>query len=96
MRYSISDTAQWGDFVSGPRVVNDQVKQEMKRILNDIQEGTFAKGWIAENEANRPVFNAINEKENRHQIEEVGRELRKMMPFVNKEKQREVAASAKN
>ncbi|WP_210366714.1 ketol-acid reductoisomerase [Bacillus sp. REN3] len=96
MRYSISDTAQWGDFVSGPRVVNEQVKDEMKKVLEDIQEGNFAKGWISENEAGRPVFNAINEKENRHQIEVVGRELRKMMPFVNKEKQREVATSAKN
>lgn len=96
MRYSISDTAQWGDFVSGPRIVNDQVKQEMKLVLKDIQEGKFAQGWIAENEANRPVFNAINEKENRHQIEEVGRELRRMMPFVNNKKQKEVAASAKN
>lgn len=96
MRYSISDTAQWGDFVSGPRVVNDQVKQEMKSVLKDIQDGKFAEGWIAENKASRPVFNAINEKENRHQIEVVGRELRKMMPFVNKQKQREVAASAKN
>lgn len=97
MRYSISDTAQWGDFVSGPRIVNDQVKQEMKEVLKDIQEGKFAEGWIAENKANRPVFNAINEKENAHQIEEVGRELRRMMPFVSKQqKQREVAASAKN
>lgn len=96
MRYSISDTAQWGDFVSGPRVVNEQVKQEMKNVLKDIQEGKFAEGWIAENKASRPVFNAINDQENRHQIEVVGRELRKMMPFVNKQKQREVAASAKN
>jgi ketol-acid reductoisomerase len=96
MRYSISDTAQWGDFVSGPRVVNGQVKQEMKMVLKDIQEGKFAEGWIAENKAGRPVFNAVNEKENQHPIEEVGRELRKMMPFVNKQKQREVAASAKN
>jgi ketol-acid reductoisomerase len=96
MRYSISDTAQWGDFVSGPRVVNAAVKEEMKKVLADIQNGKFAEGWIAENEAGRPDFNAINEKENRHQIEEVGRELRSMMPFVNKHKQREVAASAKN
>ncbi|EIJ79078.1 ketol-acid reductoisomerase [Bacillus methanolicus PB1] len=96
MRYSISDTAQWGDFVSGPRVVNDQVKQEMKAVLKDIQEGKFAKGWILENQANRPVFNAINEREKEHPIEKVGRELRKMMPFVNKDKQKEVVASAKN
>ncbi|WP_174729746.1 ketol-acid reductoisomerase [Mesobacillus harenae] len=96
MRYSISDTAQWGDFVSGPRVVNDSVKQEMKAILKDIQEGKFAKGWILENQANRPVFNAINERESLHQIEVVGKELRKMMPFVNKDKQKEVVAGAKS
>ncbi|MDE3839812.1 ketol-acid reductoisomerase [Bacillus methanolicus] len=96
MRYSISDTAQWGDFVSGPRVINDQVKKEMKAVLKDIQEGKFAKDWILENQANRPVFNAINEREKEHPIEKVGRELRKMMPFVNKDKQKEVVASAKN
>lgn len=86
MRYSISDTAQWGDFVSGPRIVNDDVKAEMKKVLTDIQEGKFAKGWILENQANRPVFNAINERENEHLIEEVGRKLREMMPFVNENK----------
>ncbi|MFE8703404.1 ketol-acid reductoisomerase [Cytobacillus sp. FJAT-54145] len=98
MRYSISDTAQWGDFVSGPRVVDDRVKQEMKAILKDIQEGQFAKGWILENQANRPVFNAVNRRESEHQIEQVGRELRKMMPFVNraKDKQKEVVVSATN
>lgn len=94
MRYSISDTAQWGDFVSGPRVVDERVKQEMKAILKDIQEGKFAKGWILENQANRPVFNSILASENEHPIEQVGRELRKMMPFVNKEKKKEVAVSA--
>lgn len=95
MRYSISDTAQWGDFVSGPRVVNDEVKQEMRAILKDIQEGKFAKGWILENQANRPVFNSINRRENEHQIEKVGRELRKMMPFVNQGKKKEVVVHAK-
>lgn len=95
MRYSISDTAQWGDFISGPRVVNEEVKQEMKAILKDIQEGKFAKGWILENQANRPVFNAINEREKEHQIEKVGRELRKMMPFVNQDKKKEVVVHAK-
>ncbi|PLR93681.1 ketol-acid reductoisomerase [Bacillus sp. T33-2] len=95
MRYSISDTAQWGDFVSGPRIIDGRVKDEMKAVLKDIQEGKFAKGWILENQANRPVFNAVNERENSHQIEVVGKELRKMMPFVNKEKQREVVTGAK-
>ncbi|CAM3749483.1 ketol-acid reductoisomerase [Mesobacillus zeae] len=96
MRYSISDTAQWGDFVSGPRVVDEKVKEEMKAVLKDIQEGKFAKGWILENQANRPVFNSINEREKEHEIEKVGRELRKMMPFVNQEKKKAVAASAQN
>lgn len=82
MRYSISDTAQWGDFVSGPRVVNEETKARMKEVLNDIQTGVFAKGWILENQVNRPQFNAINARENNHPIEKVGRELRELMPFV--------------
>jgi len=82
MRYSISDTAQWGDFVSGPRVVNAETKARMKEVLTDIQTGEFAKGWILENQAGRPQFNAINNAENKHKIETVGRELRELMPFV--------------
>jgi len=82
MRYSISDTAQWGDFVSGPRVINDETKARMKEVLDDVQSGEFAKGWILENQANRPKFNAINAQENNHPIEKVGRELRDLMPFV--------------
>ncbi|WML42888.1 ketol-acid reductoisomerase [Neobacillus sp. PS3-40] len=84
MRYSISDTAQWGDFVSGPRVVNEETKARMKEVLKDIQTGVFAKGWILENQANRPQFNAINRSENNHPIEVVGRELRELMPFIKK------------
>src|SRR5699024_9816225 len=80
MRYSISDTAQWGDFVSGTRVVNDETKARMKEVLEDIQSGAFAKDWILENQANRPRYNAINARENEHQIEVVGRELRDLMP----------------
>src|SRR5699024_9137445 len=75
MRYSISDTAQWGDFVSGPRVINDETKARMKEILEEVQSGKFAKGWILENQANRPQFNAINRNENEHLIEKVGKEL---------------------
>lgn len=82
MRYSISDTAQWGDFVSGPRVINEDTKARMKDVLKDIQTGEFAKDWILENQANRPRFNAINARENDHPIEKVGRELRELMPFV--------------
>ncbi|MFG6116857.1 ketol-acid reductoisomerase [Halobacillus sp. MO56] len=86
MRYSISDTAQWGDFVSGPRVINDETKARMKEVLSDIQTGKFAKGWIMENQVNRPEFNATNNLENNHQIEKVGRELRELMPFVKQQK----------
>ncbi|HLS67521.1 MAG TPA: ketol-acid reductoisomerase [Pseudogracilibacillus sp.] len=82
MRYSISDTAQWGDFVSGPRVINDETKARMQEVLEDVQSGKFAKEWILENQANRPQFNAINERENNHPIEKVGKELRDLMPFV--------------
>ncbi|WP_440895147.1 ketol-acid reductoisomerase [Amphibacillus sp. Q70] len=82
MRYSISDTAQWGDFVSGPRVINAETKDRMKDVLTDIQTGKFAKDWIVENQTNRPQFNAINQAEKNHQIEKVGRELRDLMPFV--------------
>lgn len=82
MRYSISDTAQWGDFVSGPRVITSDTKQAMKDVLKDIQTGVFAKGWLLENEVNRPQFNAINAREKEHQLEVVGKELRAMMPFV--------------
>lgn len=96
MRYSISDTAQWGDFVSGPKVVNAETKERMKEILTDIQTGKFAKGWILENQVNRPEYNAINEREKHHQIEEVGRVLREMMPFVKRVNKKEVVAVAKN
>ncbi|MEK4184166.1 ketol-acid reductoisomerase [Bacillus sp. FSL K6-1145] len=97
MRYSISDTAQWGDFVSGPRVVDANVKESMKAVLTDIQNGTFAKEWIVENQVNRPRFNAINANENEHQIEIVGRKLREMMPFVKQGKKKEaVSIGAEN
>ncbi|WP_138415186.1 ketol-acid reductoisomerase [Aquibacillus sediminis] len=98
MRYSISDTAQWGDFVSGPRVVNEETKARMKEVLTDIQTGVFAKGWILENQANRPQFNATNAKENNHQIEKVGRELRELMPFVKQRanSKKEVVSNGSN
>lgn len=99
MRYSVSDTAEWGDFVSGPRVVDADTKARMKDILTDIQSGKFAKEWIEENENGRPKFNAIEKAEAEHQIEKVGQKLRAMMPFINegaKSKEEEVVASAKN
>jgi ketol-acid reductoisomerase len=90
MRHSISDTAQWGDFVSGPRVINAETKARMKEVLADIQSGSFAQGWMLENQTNRAEFNAINDREKQHPIEEVGKELRKMMPFVQQKKKREL------
>ncbi|AKU25961.1 ketol-acid reductoisomerase [Anoxybacillus geothermalis] len=96
MRYSISDTAQWGDFITGPRIINDAVKAEMKKVLDDIQTGKFAKSWILENQANRPEFNAINRRENEHLIEVVGRELRSMMPFVKAKQKEAVVPGAKH
>lgn len=83
MRYSVSDTAEYGDYVSGPRVVDSRTRDEMKRILGDIRNGTFAKNWIAENEAGRPNFEKKRKDEQSHKIEHVGRELRKMMPFLD-------------
>ncbi len=83
MRYSISDTAEWGDYRSGPRVINDQTRAEMRRILEDIQSGKFAKEWVAENESGRPVFNQRRKDERELKVEQVGAELRKMMPFVD-------------
>lgn len=82
MRYSISDTAQWGDLTAGPRLINEETKREMKKLLEEIQSGEFAKGWILENQANRPMFNALTRRDNEHLLEQVGRELRAKMPFI--------------
>jgi ketol-acid reductoisomerase len=84
MRYSISDTAEYGDMVSGKRVINVESRKAMKEILNDIQTGRFAREWILENQANRPVYNAIKRKESAHLIEVVGAKLRSMMTWINK------------
>ena len=84
MRYSISNTAQYGDLTRGPRVVNAETKKEMKRILAEVQDGSFAREWILENRANRPVFNALTRRGEQHPIEEVGRRLRAMMPWIAK------------
>jgi ketol-acid reductoisomerase len=83
MRYSISDTAEFGDYITGPRLINDQVKAEMQKVLRDIQDGSFATRWILENQAGRPAFLAMRRAGAQHQIEEVGRELRAMMPWLN-------------
>ena len=84
MRYSISNTAQYGDLTRGPRVVSAETKREMKRILDEIQDGSFAKEWMLENQANRPVFNALTRRGEEHPIEEVGRRLRALMPWMSK------------
>lgn len=83
MRYSISNTAEYGDLTRGPRIITEETRKEMKRILSEIQSGQFAKEWILENQAGRPVFNALEKKDRGHLIEKVGRELRKMMKWIN-------------
>ncbi len=88
MRYSISDTAEYGDVTRGPRVVNAKTKLEMKKILKEIQTGKFAKEWIAESESGRAKFNELRKAGAEHQIEKVGAELRKMMPFLGAGKQK--------
>ena len=84
MRYSISDTAEYGDYVTGPKVITAETKKAMKGVLNDIQDGTFARNWILENQANRPYFNATRRMEANHPAEKVGAELRKMMCWQKK------------
>ncbi len=87
MRYSISTTAAYGDVSRGPRIITDETRKEMKKILGEIQSGRFAREFILENQANRPVFNALLKKDADHLIEQVGERLRSMMPFVGKKLQ---------
>jgi ketol-acid reductoisomerase len=82
MRYSVSDTAEYGDYTRGPRVINDLTKEEMRQILAEIQNGSFATEWILENQAGRPSFNAMKRREAEHPIEVVGKRLRAMMPWL--------------
>ena len=82
MRYSVSDTAEYGDYTRGPRVINDLVKEEMEQILAEIQDGSFAREWILENQAGRPSFNAMKRRDAEHPIEIVGKKLRDMMPWL--------------
>lgn len=84
MRYSISDTAEYGDYMSGKRVINEDTREEMKKILNEIQTGEFAENWILENIANRPKFNAVRKRELQHPMVEVGKKLRNMMAWIKK------------
>ncbi|RJQ90077.1 ketol-acid reductoisomerase [Amycolatopsis panacis] len=83
-RYSISDTAEYGDLTRGPRVISPAVKEEMKKILGEIQDGTFAREWVAEDEAGRPKFIELEQKGDRHPIEETGKKLRGLMSWVDR------------
>lgn len=86
MRYSISDTAEYGDYAVGNRIVTAETKKEMKKVLTEIQDGTFAKNWLLENAVGRPNFNATRRMESEHQIETVGKELRGMMSWIDSKK----------
>jgi ketol-acid reductoisomerase len=94
MRYSVSDTAEYGDYSRGPRVIDEHVRATMKQILTEIQNGTFAKQWIAENEAGRPNFKKMRQDEANHPIEAVGKQLREMMSFLQKPKQKAAPVAA--
>lgn len=83
MRYSVSDTAEHGDYTAGPKIVTEETRYAMSQILKDIQDGTYARGWIEENQNGRPWFNEQRRKEQEHMLEKVGANLRQMMPFVN-------------
>jgi len=91
MRYSVSDTAEHGDYTGGPRLVNEQTRQEMRKMLAEIQDGTYAKKWIDEDAKGRPWFNAQRSREQQHKIEEVGARLRALMPFLKPVKERQTA-----
>jgi ketol-acid reductoisomerase len=93
MNYSVSNTAEYGEYVSGPRVVNEQTKAEMKKILSDIQTGTFTRNWMLENRVNQTSFKAMRAKMASHPIEEIGEKLRGMMPWI---KQRALVDKSKN
>ncbi len=86
MRYSVSDTAKYGDITRGPRVINDSVKQEMKKILSEVQSGEFAKEWIEENKNGRPNYNRLLKEGENHPIEDIGATLRGMMSSLFKTK----------
>jgi ketol-acid reductoisomerase len=83
MRFSVSDTAEYGDYVSGPRIIDERVRETMRAVLGDIQDGSFAARWIAENESGRHEFERMRAADRDHQIEQVGAELRSQMAFLN-------------
>ncbi len=83
MRFSISDTAEYGDYTRGPRIINDETRAEMRRILEEVRDGQFAEEWVAENRAGRPRFNQLRQAAQQHPIETVGAQLRAMMPWIS-------------
>ena len=85
MRYSISNTAEYGDISRGPRIITDETRAEMRKILKEIQTGAFASEWLTENKVGKPRFNAIGKRQANHEIEEVGKRLRGMMSWINQE-----------
>ena len=84
MRYSISDTAEYGDLTRGTMIIDEETRLIMQEILEAVQDGSFAREWILENQANRPVFNALRKKGQEHLIEKVGKELRGMMSWIER------------
>src|SRR5213596_1351013 len=94
MRYSVSDTAEYGDYVAGPRIIDDHTREVMRELLSNIRDGSFAREWIAENDSGLPRFKRTRSAETDHRIEDVGRSLRRMMPFVNAKEVLPGAASA--
>ena len=82
MRFSVSDTAEYGDYTRGPRVIDELAREEMRQILSEIQDGSFAREWILENLAGRPSFNTMKRRDAAHPIEVVGKQLRAMMPWM--------------
>lgn len=86
MRYSVSDTAQYGDLMIGRRIITEDTRAEMRQVLSEIQTGEFAREWLLENQVNRPVFNSLTRMDEEHPIEKVGKELRSMMPWLKKQK----------
>ncbi|MBQ9768314.1 MAG: ketol-acid reductoisomerase, partial [Lachnospiraceae bacterium] len=86
MRYSISNTAEYGDYITGPKIITDETKKAMKQVLKDIQDGVFARNWLTENQVGCPNFNAMRRHGAQHQLEEVGAELRKLYSWNNENK----------
>jgi ketol-acid reductoisomerase len=83
MRYSVSDTAEYGDYVAGPKIITAETRENMKKLLASIRDGSFAKAWVEENEKGRPWFEKTRQAEREQQIEKVGQKLRQMMPFLD-------------